>query len=94
MPTKKEFLTEQYLSFMKEVKTIIETDIFPSLDSADITDVLLFFQMSFTDEEDYESIVKNIMDMSGIDLPDEQFKKAMPIITKYISELKIFLETN
>ena len=88
MPTKKEFLTEQYINFINEIKTIIDIDIFPSLDDVDITDVLLFFQMSFTDENDYESIVKNIMDMSGIDIPDEQFNKAMPIITKYISELK------
>ena len=27
--TKKEYLTEQYLNFIKEIKTIIETDIFP-----------------------------------------------------------------
>ena len=94
MPTKKEFLTEQYINFINEIKTIIHIDIFPSLDDVDITDVLLFFQMSFTDENDYESIVKNIMDMSGIDIPNEQFNKAMPIITKYISELKKFLKSH
>ena len=92
--TKKEYLTEKYLIFIKEMKTIIEANIFPSLDDVDITDVLMFFQMSFTNDNDYDDIVKNMKDMSGIDLPKEQFSKAMPIITKYINELKDFLKNN
>ena len=92
--TKKEFLTEKYTKFIKEIKLIIDTDIFPSLDDVDISDVLLFFQMSFSCEEDYEDIVKNLIYLNGIDATHEQIDKAMPIITKYINELKQFLKNN
>lgn len=94
MTTKKEFLTEQYLSFIKEIKTIIDTDIFPNLEDVDITDVLMFFQMSFTDDDEYEDVVKNILDINGYDISKEQFNNAMPIINKYINDLKEFLKNN
>ena len=48
-------------------------DKLPKLDKLDISDVLMFFQMSFTDDDEYECIVKNILDMSGYDVPEGQF---------------------
>ena len=91
--TKKEHLTTEYLKFIQEIKCVIDCDIFPSLDEVYITDILLFFNITFVGMDDYSDIIKNLMHMNHYDITDEQFDTVIPIITKYINDLKLFLKT-
>jgi hypothetical protein len=91
--TKKEHLTKEYLKFIQEIKSVVDCDIFPSLDEVDITDILLFFNITFVGLDDYSDIIKNLMHMNHYDITDEQFNIVIPIITKYINDLKLFLKT-
>ena len=91
--TKKEHLTKEYLKFIQEIKSVIDCDIFPSLDEVDITDILLFFNITFVGMDDYSDIIKNLMHMNHYDITDKQFDTVIPIITKYINDLKLFLKT-
>ena len=92
--TKKEHLTKEYLKFIQEIKSVIDCNIFPSLDEVDITDILLFFNITFVGLDDYSDIIKNLMYMNHYDITDEQFDTVIPIITKYINDLKLFLKTH
>ncbi len=94
MTTKKDHLTKGYLNFIEEVKKIIDVDIFPNLEDVDITDVLLFFNISFMGCDDYEDIIRGLIMINGVEISDEKFKILLPITTKYINDLKLFLKTN
>ena len=69
--TKKEHLTKEYLKFIQEMKTIIDCDIFPSLDEVDITDILLFFNITFVGMDYYCDIIKNLIHMNHYEITDE-----------------------
>ena len=92
--TKKEYLEKKYIEFSKDVTEILKTNIFPSLEELDIVDILLFFQYSFWNTDDYSDIVRNLISINHYEIDDEMFHKLYPIIESYINNLKEFLRTN
>ena len=92
--TKKDYLEKQYKQLIQEVKKIIDVNISPSLDSMDMTDILMFFTMTFNGVDDYEENIKSLLQLYSLEISDENFNSLMPIITKYINELKAFIKKN
>jgi hypothetical protein len=92
--TKKIYLETQYKQFTKEIESIMKINLFPSLDDIDMVDILMFFQYTFFCTNDYEEIVKNLIETHHQEIDDETFNKIYPIVEKYIVELKKFLQTN
>jgi hypothetical protein len=72
----------------------MKINLFPSLDEVCMVDILMFFQYTFFCTNDYEEIVRNLIETHHQEIDDETFKKIYPIVEKYISDLKTFLKTN
>lgn len=92
MTTRREIITNLYNNFLDEVKNEIDNQellmLFPSLDNADLADVLLFFNGTFGYIDQYESAIRDLIYMYGINVGEEEFKRGLPIIIKFIDELK------
>jgi hypothetical protein len=92
--SKKQYLEKKYIEFSNEIGTILNVNIFPSLNELAMIDILLFFQCTFWGTDDYKDIVRNIINMHHQEIDDETFHKIYPVIEKYINDLKEFLRTN
>ena len=57
------------------------------------TYILLYFQFTFCNIEDYEEPVRLIL-KHHMDITDEKFQEVYPTIKKYIEDLKEFLKNN
>lgn len=60
----------------------------------DMTDILMFFTMTFHGVDEYEENIKSLLTMYSLEISDENFTLLMPIITNYINELKAFIKKN
>jgi hypothetical protein len=92
--SKKQYLEKKYIEFSNDIATILNVNLFPSLDELCMVDILLFFQYTFWGTEDYRDIVRNIIAMHHQEINDETFDRMYPIIEKYINDLKEFLRNN
>lgn len=92
--TKKDYIINEYLDFQKEITQIIPVNIFPSLEDVDITDIILYFQMTFMYVEHYDTIVRELLASYHIKYTAEQYNIIYPIIAKFIDKFKLFITTN
>ena len=91
--TRKQYLEKKYREFTKELSEQLCDGIFPSLDECCMVDILLYFQFTFCNIEDYEEPVRLIL-KHHMDITDEKFQEVYPTIKKYIDDLKEFLKNN
>lgn len=90
MTTRKEIIINKYLEFQQKLKDIVgDIDIFPSLEELDIVDFLIYFNMTFSNTNDYESIINDLIYYKNIKVEPIILEKAMPIITQFIDEFKL-----
>ncbi len=92
-PTLTRYLEKKYREFTKELSEQLCDGIFPSLDECCMVDILLYFQFTFCNIEDYEEPVRLIL-KHHMDITDEKFQEVYPTIKKYIDDLKEFLKNN
>ena len=91
--TRKQYLEKKYREFTTELSNTLCDGIFPSLDECCMVDILLYFQFTFCNIEDYEEPVRLIL-KHHMDITDEKFQEVYPTIKKYIDDLKEFLKNN
>ncbi len=91
--TRKQYLEKKYREFTKELSEQLCNGIFHSLDECCMVDILLYFQFTFCNIEDYEEAVRLIL-KHHMDISDEKFQEVYPTIKKYIEDLKEFLKNN
>ena len=89
MTTRKEIIINKYLEFQQKLKDIVDIDIFPSLEELDIVDFLIYFNMTFSNTNEYESIINDLIYYKNIKVKPDILEKAMPIITQFIDEFKL-----
>ena len=89
MTTRKEIIINKYLEFQQKLKDIVDIDIFPSLEELDIVDFLIYFNMTFSNTNDYESIINDLIYYKNIKVEPIILEKAIPIITQFIDEFKL-----
>ena len=92
--TKKEYIEEEFVKFTASIKEIKEIDIFPSLDDIDVADMLIFFNITFCNTNDYKPIVQHLIKINDVQLSPEEFASIFTIIEAYLNNLKTFLKTN
>ena len=92
--TKKDYIIKQYLDFQNEIKKILPINIFPSLEDVDITDIILYFQMTFLYCDNYDPIVRELLSSYHIQYTPEQYNIIYPIIARFIDKFKLFITTN
>ena len=88
MTTRREYLLQQYNDFSSEVLVITKTNIVPSIKDYDLVDILYFFNYTFTDEENYDTIVRQMMQYNKIQISEDDYKVLYPIFLKYIDIFK------
>jgi hypothetical protein len=94
MATKKDIIIKKFLQYETEIKEIVNTSIIPSLEDIDVLDLLLYINLYFNNEQDKKKTIIYLIDMQGIDINQEQFNKAMPIILDLIEWLLKFQKDN
>ena len=88
--TRKEIIINKYIEFQNQLKDIVgDIDIFPSLEELDVVDFLLFFNMTFSYTEKYESIINDLIYFQKIKIEPDILEKAMPVIIQFIDEFKL-----
>jgi hypothetical protein len=82
--TRKSILIEKYIQFQKELEQQGINKVFPSLEDVDIVDLLFFFDLKFSNNTDYKSGVKELIEYSPIKITDEELDKVYPTIESFI----------
>ena len=88
MTTRREYLLKQYNDFSSEVLVITKTNIVPSIKDFDLVDILYFFNYQFADEENYDTIIRQMMKYNKIQINEDDYKVLYPIFLKYIDIFK------
>lgn len=88
MTTRKEIIINSYMEFQKNVKSIINIDLFPKLEDVDVIDLLIYFDLYFKNTDDYSDIINELLFMNNIKLSNEKLNEIIPILTKYINQFK------
>ena len=92
--TKKEYLEKKYIQFSNDIGAILGNQLFPSLDELCMIDILLFFQYTFWNIDDYNEIIQQLLTFHHPEFTPEQYNLIYPVIEKYINDLKEFLRNN
>ena len=85
--TRRQIIEEMYNSFQNEIKEKLGDTIFPNLDEIDLGEVLIIFNSIFTYIQDYEFVVRELIEKK-IKISDEEYDKIYPTIKKFINEFK------
>lgn len=92
MTTRRELITNLYNNFLEEARTTIDNQeifkMFPSLETTNLGEILTFFNMTFGYIDEYEPAIRDLIYLYGIKISDEEIERELPIITKFINELK------
>ena len=95
MTTKKEILIKKYIDYQNQMKQIIDCNILPSLDDFDILDILLYFNLYFNiGQPDYETVIRDIIEMNKLNIDQNDLNKVMPITLDLIEWLIKFQKIN
>jgi hypothetical protein len=87
--TKRTILSQLYTEFHNDINRIIDvTSIFPDHKLVDLVDIVYLISYYFGPHNQYEVIVKDLLKLNGIQVSDEIFEMAYPIIETFINKFK------
>ena len=89
MRTKKDLITENYLVLKSSLEQYIESDLFPSLDDYEITDIIYYLNLYFpkNKEEYYINTIEKLMKQKQIQINDDDFSTITNLILDFINFL-------
>ena len=89
MRTKKDLITENYLVLKSSLEQYIDSDLFPSLDDYEITDIIYYLNLYFpkNKEEYYINTIEKLMKQKQIDIDDNDFSIIVNLIIDFINFL-------
>jgi hypothetical protein len=91
MSNRKEVLIKKYAELISNLSSVgFSPSLFPSLDDLDVVDLLLLFNFYFASTDDYEPKIRELAQIQGIEITEEEYQKGLPIIINYINWLKLF----
>lgn len=84
--TRGQFILEQYTLLINELQNtgLLKEEIFPSLDDYDVSDIIVLFQMTFSDSDNYDKSIIQLLDYKNIILSDKDQQKVISIILPYL----------
>ena len=86
MVSKKSLIIEQYLKMNKDIKHLIEKNIFPEF--WDVIDILFFFNYNFLKPDEDVQTIDNMLEINNIDIDDEVFGSVCDIIIDFLNLLR------
>ena len=90
MQTRKQLISEKYLILKSELGNYIESNLFPSLDDYDITDIIVYLNYYFpkNQEEEYTKTIEKLMkQQENINLSYNDFSITINLILDFIKFL-------
>ena len=91
MTTRKELIVDKYLLLETELKKYVTDDIFPSLDSIDVADLVYYITLIFlgvTTDEQYRIKVRELLTTNDIKLSDTNIGIIIPLIRDFVKWMK------
>ena len=94
--TKKQVITIKYINLTKKLKELefaknYDSDLFPSLETIDIIDLLFYFQFLFGYTTDkYITNLKTSLKLKNVVLTDSQFEEVYKIVYPFLIFIKNF----
>ena len=85
--TRKEIITKQYEVLKEQIKLYIDIDIFPSLNDYDISDLILFINIYFPKDSDYNKTIKKLMDDKNIVIDNNAYWMISSLIINFIEKI-------
>jgi hypothetical protein len=86
MVSKKSLIIEQYLKMNKDIKDLIEKNIFPEF--WDVIDILFYFNYNFLKPDEDVQTIDNILEINNIDIDDDVFGSVCDIIIDFLNLLR------
>ena len=89
MKTKKDLIIEKYLILKSSLEEYIDSDLFPSLDDYEITDIIYYLNLYFpkNKEEYYINTIEKLMKQKQIQINDDDFSIITNLILDFINFL-------
>ena len=87
MTTRKQLITERYGNLEVELKKYFDNELFPSLDSIDIADLVYFITMIFmgiSTVENYDKKIKELLSTHNITVTENTYVKIFPLIMNFV----------
>jgi hypothetical protein len=84
-------ITERYNTLTAKLKTFFDAELFPSLDSIDVADLVFFVSVKFVGiekPEDFEGIITDLITCHGFKITDEQLITVVPLIRDFMLWLR------
>ena len=91
MVSKKSLIIEQYLKMNKDIKDLIEKNIFPEF--WDVIDIIFYFNYNFLKPDEDVQTIDNMLEINNIDIDDEVFGSVCDIIINLILDFINFLDS-
>ena len=91
MTTRKELIVEKYLLLETELKQYVTDDIFPSLDTIDVADLVYYITLIFlgvTTDEQYKIKIRELLITNGIKISDTNIGIIIPLIQSFVEWMK------
>lgn len=85
--TRATLITEKYTILTNELKTFFDAELFPSLDSIDIADLVFFITVSFLNVNTEDQFTDKIIDLitsNGFKITDKQMVRVVPLIQEFV----------
>jgi hypothetical protein len=89
--TRKTLIVEKYSVLEAELRKHFSAELFPSLDSVDVADLVYLITMLFVgvdSEEQYRVKIRELMDANGAKVGDEAFLVVVPLIAEFVAWMK------
>ena len=92
MTTRKTLIIERYGALEVELKKHMKAELFPSLDSVDIADLVYFITLTFVgvdSEGQYSAKIRELMDGNGVKVDGPTFDIIVPLIRNFVAWMKL-----
>lgn len=92
MTTRKTLIVERYGALEVELKKHLDAELFPSLDSVDVADLVYFITLTFVgvdSEEQYGAKIRELMDGNGVKVDGPTFDIVAPPIREFVAWMKL-----
>jgi hypothetical protein len=83
--TRGQIISSKYCELVNQLKQYIDTDIFPSLEDTELSDIIFYFNLYFPPKSDYKNCLMNVLELGDIKLSDDDFNKVYIIVLDYIN---------
>ena len=83
--TRAKIISSKYNELVNQLKQYIDTDIFPSLEDTDLSDIIFYFNLYFPPKSNYKENLINVLELGDIKLSDDDFNNVYNIVLDYIN---------